>query len=155
MSEPKPLTQEEAATREDLATRAFLEHEETYVCGVTLRAVTLASLTLLQQTRNEFLSPRGPAHPETGAPTVENELFAALAFGYLHAAPLPEVRRAAFSESFFREQVLAWGDALPPEALPRLVSEIERRLAQINGLAFSVQQKPSEGASGPTPPPNS
>lgn len=142
-------------TREDAATRAFLEPQENHIGGVLIRAITLETLALLQQSRNEFLTPRGPVR-EDGKPSLENELFAALAFAYLHAAPAEEVRRAVWSESFFREQVLAFGAQFAPGDLPRLVGIIQDRLAAIKALEFSIARKPEDRpAGGPAPPPNS
>lgn len=136
--------------REEAAFRAFLEPEEHAVGAITLRPITLATLSQLQQTKNEFLAPRGPNA------TLENELYAALAFGYIHAGPEKEVRRAVWSEAYFQEKVMEWGEQLSPADLGPLIAEISRRLQAIRSLAIAVQPKPDEGSQGgPTPPPNS
>lgn len=154
----EPLTQEELSQREAAAIHAFLGPEETPVAGITLRPVTLASLTLLKITKNEFTEPRGPLklNPKSGLeePSIENELLAALAFAYIHAGPEAEVRRAVWSESFFREKVLEFGDKFTPADLPRLIAAIEFRMAEIATLKFSVEPKPAEKDEGPQPPPN-
>ncbi|MHA3773666.1 hypothetical protein ACXR0O_19190 [Verrucomicrobiota bacterium sgz303538] len=149
--------------REAIARRVFIAPDETHIGAVRLRPVTLGTLAILEETKNEFLFPRGPVkavpHPETGEviemAVPENELFAALAFGYIHSADLSEVRRAAFAPRFFQERVLEFGDQLQPSQLQILIREIGDRLREIQALRFTIAPKPDNSSNdGPTPPPN-
>ncbi len=136
----------ELERRETASMRAMLAPDEFPLSkGIELRPLTLGTLALLRQTKNEFLTGTGGK--------LENEIFAALAFAYIHAAPLAEVRRNVWNENAFRDAVAAFGDEMPPEKLPALIAEILRRLADIGALQFETKPQPGTGK-GPTPPGN-
>ena len=163
------LTADQLLERESAATRAFLAPETFQFAGVNLRPTTLATFTMLQETGNEYLHPAGPLveipdpAPEAkpGAVkkvrTIKNDLFAALAFAYIHGEDENTVRRAIWNPVFFREEVLRWGNQFDLSDLPALVGEIRQRLALVNQLKIAIREKPSPKASpdDPTPPPNS
>lgn len=176
MADETPLTDDEKLERELAGERAFLDKPEAQISGgvrepyvqahtVTLRPITLASLSMLRRTGNEFLVPQGPevevVDPQTKKAVMIRQprdfMFAAMAFAYIHGAPIEEVRTAVWTPSYFRNEVDKFGDRLEPAALDLLLPIIEGRLARIAKLDFATKKKPSADgeASGPDAPPNS
>jgi hypothetical protein len=157
---------DQLAARRAAETRAFLGAEEAVFGDITLRPVSLASLALLEETRNEFLHPQGPLqtvpHPVTcellQLPTMANETFAVAAFAFIHGAPISAVRRVAFSPALFREAVLEFSEQIQPSHLPGLTAEITDRLQAVTRLQFDIAPKPEKpgkgGRKAPDPPGN-
>lgn len=79
----------------------FIAPEST-VAGLVLRPLTAGTLILLKQTKNPLL---------TGSLTEDKEFHVA-AFIYIHSGDPRTVRKAAASDTTFREAVLEFADSL-------------------------------------------
>ena len=121
-----------------------------------MRPLTAGTYALLHQTLNEWALGFAPEE-------MANRHFATLAWLYIQAGPLEEVRRVAFDRDRFRDAVLAWGDRLDADGQPLLTVAmltaatqlITDALAQKAAADFSIQPKPDALKPDPDTPPNS
>ena len=158
MSEPSP---EERAFAN---LQSFIQPDAPVIAGLTLRPLSAGSYALLGVTKNELINPTGEEieipDPKTGAMVKRREPrnaeYEALAFLFIHIAPLAHVRRVAFNDQLFREAVLAWADDLPMDALAVSLEQIGTILAPLASAKVEIQPKPlPPGAKTDSPPPNS
>lgn len=157
-------TEQTQAERDFANLAAFIKPDEPVVAGVTLRPLSAGSYALLGVTKNELINPTGEEievpDPKTGAMVKRrqprNAELEALAFIFIHAAPLAHVRRVAFNEQLFREAVLAWADELPMDALAGALEQIGTILAPLSTAKVEITPKPlPPGVKPDSPPPNS
>lgn len=120
-----------------------------------VRPFTAGTFALLHQTVNEFIlgiEPEDMANPH----------FATLAWLYIQAGPLEEVRAVAFNLPRFQQAVLAWADRLDADGQPLLTpsmlaaatSLITDTLTAKAAADFTVKAKPGSAKPDPDAPPN-
>ena len=159
------MNAEEQSERDRANLEAFIKPDEPVVAGIKLRPLSAGSYALLCLTKNELINPTGEEveHPDEKTDVIVkrrqpiNAEIEALAFLYIHGAPLAEVRRVAFNEQLFRESVLAWADGLPMDAMAGALNQISEILAPLAAARIEIAPKPSKGpgAAPESPPPNS
>lgn len=147
---PEFLVEHSAATK-----RAFIEPDQKVIGGITLRRPQLGTFSILKDTKNEFLMPRGAIvdvpfkTPEGEETTVqmrdmENEFFAILSYIYIHAGPQEEVSRVSDNEAVFRQKALEFGQIVPLAQIGLFMVEIQRQLADIKILSVDVIPNPDD-----------
>ena len=153
------MSNSDTASRERASLESFLKPETPEIGKLTLRPFSGATRAMMEQTHNEWLRrvPRAQ---------MENASFATLAWMYIQGAPENEVRRTIWSETLFRESVLAWASEdingeprISAEELALAEVEIESALGLIAAAQIEVMEKPADPdlppAKAPEPPPNS
>ncbi|MEQ1862913.1 MAG: hypothetical protein ABMA13_23575 [Chthoniobacteraceae bacterium] len=155
MSDPLPLSADEQAARDATNLRSLLGPDVPPGLEAMLgacRPFTGATLALMKQTQNEWLSRVPPAQ-------MENHYFATLGWLFIQSAPENLVRRVVWDLTEFRAAVLEWANAdvngnsrISPEQLAAADAIIAHTLNLVEAADFAVTAKPDEG--GTAAPPN-